>query len=41
MGERTMTQYSDIVEETRTALKANKLAKGIRYLHANNGIIET
>ena len=41
MGERTMTQYSDIVEETRTALKANKWAKGIRYIHANNGIIET
>ena len=36
-----MTEYSDLVEETRIKLEANKWAKGIRYIHANNGIIET
>mgnify|MGYP003152758096 FL=1 len=36
-----MTEYSDKVEEQRVLMEAEKWAKGIRYIHANNGVIET
>ena len=36
-----MTEYSNMVEETRIKLEANKWAKGIRYIHLNNRIVET
>jgi len=36
-----MTQYSDIVEEVRLKNEAEKWGKGIKYIHANKGIIET
>ena len=36
-----MTQYSNIVEEVRLKNEAEKWGKGIKYIHANNGIIET
>ena len=36
-----MTQYSDKVEEVRLKQQAEDWGKGIKYIHANNGIIET
>ena len=36
-----MTEYTDKVEEQRVLMEAEKWAKGIRYIHANNGVIET
>ena len=36
-----MTEYTDLVEEKRILLDAEKWGKGIKYIHANNGIIET
>ena len=36
-----MTEYKELVEETYTKLQAEEWAKGIKYIHANNGIIET
>ena len=36
-----MTQYSDKVEEVRLRQEAEDWGKGIKYIHANNGIIET
>jgi hypothetical protein len=36
-----MTQYSDIVEEARIKGDADEWGKGVKYIHANNGIIET
>ena len=36
-----MTQYSDKVEEVRLKREAEDWGKGVRYLHASNGIIET
>ena len=36
-----MTQYSEKVEEIRLKQEAEEWANGIKYIHANNGIIET
>ena len=36
-----MTEFKDLVEETRIALEAEEWAKGVKYIHANNGVIET
>ena len=36
-----MTQYSDKVEEVRLKQQAEDWGKGVKYIHANNGIIET
>ena len=36
-----MTEYTDLIEEARVKLQAEEWAKGIKYIHANNGIIET
>ena len=36
-----MKQYSDKVEEVRLKQQAEDWGKGIKYIHANNGIIET
>ena len=36
-----MTQYSDKVQEVRLRQEAEDWGKGIKYIHANNGIIET
>ena len=36
-----MTEYSDKVEEQRVLMEAEKWAKGIKYIHANGGVIET
>ena len=36
-----MTEYTDLIEEAREKLQAEEWAKGIKYIHANNGIIET
>ena len=36
-----MTQYSDKVEEVRLKQDAEKWGKGVKYIHANDGIIET
>ena len=34
-----MTQYSDKVEEVRLKQQAEEWGKGVKYIHANNGII--
>jgi len=36
-----MTEYTDIVERQRLLQEVEKWSKGIVYIHANNGIIET
>ena len=36
-----MTEYKELVEETYIKLQAEEWAKGVKYIHANNGIIET
>ena len=36
-----MTQYSDRVEKVRLKQEAEDWGKGVKYLHASNGIIET
>ena len=36
-----MTENKDLVEETRVRLQVEEWAKGIKYIHANNGVIET
>ena len=36
-----MTEYKELIEEARVKLQAEEWAKGIKYIHANNGIIET
>ena len=36
-----MTEYKELVEETRVRLQVEEWAKGIKYIHANNGVIET
>ena len=36
-----MTEFEDIVEKQRQLNKAEEWGKGIKYIHANNGIIET
>ena len=36
-----MTQYSNKVEEIRLKQDAEEWGKGVKYLHASDGIIET
>jgi len=36
-----MTEYEDRVEKQRQLNKAEEWGKGIKYIHANKGIIET
>ena len=36
-----MTEYTDEVERQRQLQQAEKWGKGVKYIHANNGIIET
>ena len=36
-----MTEYTDAVEKQRIKNDAEVWGKGIKYIHANNGIIET
>tara|TARA_B100000470_G_scaffold42501_1_gene31026 strand:+ start:240 stop:479 length:240 start_codon:yes stop_codon:yes gene_type:complete len=36
-----MTEYTEEVEKQRILQQAEKWGKGVKYIHANNGIIET
>ena len=36
-----MTEFTDIVERQRLLQEVEKWSKGIKYIHANNGVIET
>jgi len=36
-----MTEYTEKVEKQRQLQQAEKWGKGVKYIHANNGIIET
>ena len=36
-----MTEFSEIVENQRILIEAEEWGDGIRYIHANNGIVET
>ena len=36
-----MTQYDEQVERQRKLLEAHEWAKGVKYIYASNGIIET
>ena len=36
-----MTEYTDQVEEQRQIQEVEKWGKGIKYIHTNNGVIET
>lgn len=36
-----MTEYTERVEKERTKQAAEKWGKGFKYIHANNGVIET
>ena len=36
-----MTEFEDQVEKQRQLMKAEEWGKGVKYIHANNGIIET
>ena len=36
-----MTEYTDKVERQRVLQEAEEWGKGIKYIHANNGVIET
>ena len=36
-----MTEFSDIVEKQRILMEAEEWGNGVKYIHANNGIIET
>ena len=36
-----MTEYTEEVEKQRQLQDAEKWGKGIKYIHANNGVIET
>tara|TARA_Y100000588_G_scaffold257904_1_gene272417 strand:- start:150 stop:404 length:255 start_codon:yes stop_codon:yes gene_type:complete len=36
-----MTEFKELVEETRLRLQVEEWSKGIKYIHANNGVIET
>ena len=36
-----MTEYTERVERERNRQAAEKWGKGVRYVHANNGVIET
>ena len=36
-----MTEYTDIVEKARIQQETEEWAKGAKYIHCNNGVIET
>jgi len=36
-----MTEYSDMVEKARISMEAEEWAEGVKYIHLNNGLIET
>ena len=36
-----MTEYTDIVEKARIQQETEEWAKGVKYIHCNNGVIET
>ena len=36
-----MTEYTDKVEAVKLQQQIDEYAKGIKYVHANNGVIET
>jgi hypothetical protein len=36
-----MTEFTDIVEKQRILMEAEEWGNGVKYIHANNGIIET
>ena len=36
-----MTEYTDMVEKAKIQQETEEWAKGIKYIHANNGVIET
>ena len=36
-----MTEYTDKVERQRVLQEAEEWGNGIKYIHANNGVIET
>ena len=36
-----MTEYTDLVEKRRIQFQAEEWGNGIKYIHANKGIIET
>jgi hypothetical protein len=36
-----MTEYTNLVEEARLRQEAEEWATGIKYIHVNNGVIET
>jgi hypothetical protein len=36
-----MTEFSEIVENQRILMEAEEWGAGIKYIHANNGIVET
>ena len=36
-----MTEFTDIVERQRLLQEVEKWSNGIKYIHANNGVIET
>ena len=36
-----MTEFTDRVEKQRVLMEAEEWGNGVKYIHANNGIIET
>ena len=36
-----MTEYTDMVEKARLEQEAEKWSKKVKYIHVNNGVIET
>jgi len=36
-----MTEFADMVERQRLLQEVEKWSKGIKYIHANNGVVET
>ena len=36
-----MTEYTDIVERQRLLQEVAEWSKGIKYIHVNNGVVET
>ena len=36
-----MTEFADMVERQRLLQKVEEWSKGIKYIHANNGVVET
>jgi hypothetical protein len=36
-----MTEYKELIEEAHVRLQAEEWSKGVKYIHVNNGVIET